>query len=309
MSDTAIVAREVSKTFRFLHKREVRALSDVHLSVPGGCALGIVGPNGAGKTTLLRILLGLLRPDRGAVHLFGMPPSAFSAKSRVGFLPELFSFHSLLTGRAVLLLLGRCSHLSEESLNLRITQWSERLGLAHALDRPFGSYSNGMKRRLGFIQSVLAEPDLLVLDEPVSGIDPEGRELILESISEECRRGATVLMSSHVIPDIERVCDRLVMIGSGVVLLEGRILDLIAMTEETWEITVSVARQEQITSLQAAGYELVRVSSEHAKAVLSAERREPFERLLRVLDVRVVGLAPGRRRLEDVYRTALDASA
>ncbi|MFN7966002.1 MAG: ABC transporter ATP-binding protein [Acidobacteriota bacterium] len=309
MSDNAITALNVSKTFRFLHKREVRALAGVDLVVPRGCALGVVGPNGAGKTTLLKILLGLLRPDRGEIQLFGAPPTACASKPRIGYLPELFSFHSHMTGRALLLLLGRCSEIDKESLSLSITQWSERLELSHALDRPFGSYSNGMKRRIGLIQAVLAKPDLLVLDEPLSGVDPAGRELIFDSLVEERRRGATTIMSSHVIPDVERACERLVMIGSGSVLLEGQITDLVAMTDETWELTVTIARQEQAVSIGAAGYELAHFSPTLARVVCNAGRRDTLERLLRDLDVRIVGLAPGRRRLEDVYRRALDASA
>ncbi len=304
MSSIAVQTEYVSKTYRFLTRHEVRALVDVDLTVPRGSVLGIVGPNGAGKSTLLRILLGLIHPDRGTVRLFDLRPSNVFARKRIGYLPELFSFHGRMSGREVLLLLGRCSGVEEQPLRSAITVWAERLCVEKVLDRPFGSYSNGTKRRIGFAQAVLADPEILILDEPTSGLDPEGREVLFESIAHLHARGSTILISSHVLPDIERACDRLAVIKSGAVLLQGEIETLVSLPDRQ-EWTLVLTQPAQATALTNAGFAIS--GGDKGVVVLACpnDRREQLDRLLRELGIDVLSQRPTRRKLEELYLEAV----
>lgn len=210
-----IAVRDVSKTYgRF--GRRVRALDGVTLEVAKGETLGLIGPNGAGKTTLLTCLLGFLRPDRGAITIGGLPPDDLSVRARTGYLPERLGFDRELTGRTFLAFHWRLAGGDPKKAGVEIERAAEGVGLEReAIDRRLRGYSRGMLQRIGLAQALLRDPELLFLDEPASGTDPRGVALVRERILEARARGATIVLNSHQLPEVEKLCDRIVFIDGG----------------------------------------------------------------------------------------------
>jgi ABC-2 type transport system ATP-binding protein len=210
-----IAVRSVSKTYgRF--GRRVRALDGVSLEVARGETLGLIGPNGAGKTTLLTCLLGFLKPDQGSITVDGLAPDDLAVRSRTGYLPERLGFDRELPGRAFLAHHWRLAGGDPRRASAEVEAAAERVGLEReALKRRLRSYSRGMLQRIGLAQALLRDPDLLFLDEPASGTDPRGVALVRERILEAKRRGATIVLNSHQLPEVEKVCDRIVFLSEG----------------------------------------------------------------------------------------------
>jgi len=215
MKSRMIVVENVSKTYGRLGRR-VRALDGVSLEVARGETLGLIGPNGAGKTTLLSCLLGYLRPDAGRVTVDGKAPDDLAVRARTGYLPERLGFDRDLPGRAFLAHHWRLAGGDPKRAHVEGEAAAERVGLAReALRRPLKTYSRGMLQRIGLAQALLREPQLLFLDEPASGTDPLGVGLVRERIFETKARGATIVLNSHQLAEVERVCDRIVFLSEG----------------------------------------------------------------------------------------------
>ncbi|HWG36766.1 MAG TPA: ABC transporter ATP-binding protein [Terriglobales bacterium] len=191
------------------------ALERLDLDVRRGEVFGLLGPNGAGKSTTLKLLLGLARPTSGQARLLGIRISDFSARRRVGFLPEHFHFHDWLSGPELLRLHGRLFGIPQEVLRRRIPSLLERVGLAAHGVKPLRQYSKGMQQRIGLAQALVNEPDLIFLDEPTSGLDPLGRLLVRDIIAEQRARGAAVFLNSHLLGEVEVSCDRVAFLGEG----------------------------------------------------------------------------------------------
>jgi ABC-2 type transport system ATP-binding protein len=231
MSDTPVV--EIID----LHKRYREGLwrtpsgegvSGVNLSIGAGEVWALVGPNGAGKTTTLHCLLGLLQPDAGTVRLFGASPSIPAARARVGFASEIFFTYPHATAQRAMRFYGELSGMSGDALQTSTHALLQKLGLSASADRRAGRFSKGMTQRLGLAQSLIHDPDLVIWDEPTSGLDPEGRHHVADMLLELKQRGKTVLLSTHVLPDVERVCDHVAVIAQGKTLLQGPISELCA---------------------------------------------------------------------------------
>ena len=238
MAEPTITVERAVKTFRSgLRRRSVVALAELSLEVEPCSVVAFVGPNGAGKTTTMNLLLGLLTPDSGSISLLGQPPGSREARRQLGFLSEIFYTYPFLTARKTLALYGRLSGMSEEQLARRIPAQLERLGLGQAMDRKVGTFSKGMTQRLGLAQALLHEPRLLLLDEPTTGLDPQGRRLVAEIMHEEQARGTTVFLSSHILSDVERSCDRVIMLREGRVVLSETLASLTSASDE-WEVEV-----------------------------------------------------------------------
>jgi ABC-2 type transport system ATP-binding protein len=210
-----ISVQNVSKTFGRLGRR-TRALDGVSLEVRRGETLGLIGPNGAGKTTLLSCLLGFLRPDAGALTVDGLPVDDLSVRARTGYMPERLGFDADLTGARFLALHWRLGGGDRSRADAAVAEAADRVGLERAaLSRRLKTYSRGMLQRIGVAQATLRDPDLLFLDEPASGADPLGVAIIRDRILDAKRRGATIVLNSHQLPEVERVCDRVVFIDHG----------------------------------------------------------------------------------------------
>jgi ABC-2 type transport system ATP-binding protein len=215
--DLAICARGLSK--HYLHPWTLRrtvGLDALDLDVRPGEVLGLLGPNGAGKTTTLKLLTGLLQPTAGRAWLFDVPIESTASRSRLGFLPEQPYFYDYLNGVEYLELAGRLSGLSGHRAGERARHWLGRVGLGERPRLLLRKYSKGMLQRLGLAAALVHDPDLLILDEPMSGLDPFGRRDVRDLIAEQRERGVTVLFSSHILPDVEMLCDRVaIVIGGG----------------------------------------------------------------------------------------------
>ena len=226
VSPAAVGCRGLSKRFRGADG--VLAVDRLDLDVPAGSVFGLLGPNGAGKTTTLRLLTGLARPTAGAISIDGSPMAADGAARRsIGVLDQDPRYYGWMTGREVVELAGALQGLSPSEARARATGTLERVGLAEAAQRRVGAYSGGMRQRLGIAQALVAGPRLLILDEPVSSLDPAGRRDLLELIA-ELRASATVIFSTHVLADVERICDRVGIMDRGRLVVEGPLDDLLA---------------------------------------------------------------------------------
>jgi ABC-2 type transport system ATP-binding protein len=198
-----------------LLRRNVPALNGVSLTIRAGEAFGIIGPNGAGKTTLFGCLLGLLRPDSGRITIDDMPVDDIAIRAVTGFLPERLIFDRWMTGREYLAFHHALARLSSATRRSDVDMWLERIGLSGAATKVVRKYSRGMLQRLGMAQALLGAPQILFLDEPASGLDPEGVLLVRSLLLEQKRRGATVLLNSHHLDEVERVCDRVAFVREG----------------------------------------------------------------------------------------------
>ncbi len=219
MSDQAISISHLHKSYGALH-----VLRGVELDVAQGEIFGLLGPNGAGKTTLTHTVLGLLKPDHGTVRIFGHEDRE-KIGTRIGYLPERPRYHGQFTGREYLSTLGRLSDLSGKQLHDRVDAVVDVVGLGQAADRRIGTYAKGMLQRIGIAQAVLHEPELLIVDEPASGLDPGGQREMAGLLRTLGEAGHTIFLCTHQLTDVARLCDR---IG---VLVNGRIMETASLPE------------------------------------------------------------------------------
>jgi Cu-processing system ATP-binding protein len=218
---------------------KVQALRDVTCTLAEGETIALVGHNGAGKTTLIKLMLGLIRPDAGTVQVLGEDPAAgqFAARRSLGFLPENVSFNMALTGRETLGFYARLKRVPLDSVGALL----QRVGLGAAADRRIGTYSKGMRQRLGLAQALLGHPKVLLLDEPTTGMDPALRRSFYEIIAELREHGATVLLSSHALTELEGKADRVVILNRGAKIADGTIEDLRQIAQLPTRIRVRLA--------------------------------------------------------------------
>jgi ABC-2 type transport system ATP-binding protein len=216
MADVVMRAERLAKTFRlgFFRKR-VDAVKEVSFEVRRGEVFGFLGPNGAGKTTTLKMLMGLIFPTAGRAEVLGLPVPALAAKRRLGYLPETPYFYDYLTPEEFLDLVGALSDVPRAERRRRAHRLIGRVGLDHARGRPLRKFSKGMLQRVGIAQALMGEPELVVLDEPMTGLDPLGRKEIRDLMLELKKEGRTVLYSTHILPDVEMTCDRVAMVFAG----------------------------------------------------------------------------------------------
>ncbi len=205
----------------------VDAVSDLSLAVKEGEVLGFLGPNGAGKTTTMHVLLGFIEATGGTARILGTDVRRSIARRRIGYLPENPQMYRFLTGYELLYMAGRIFGMEGSRLRRRIGELLEMMGLTAAARRRISTYSRGMLQRIGLVEALIHDPDLLLLDEPTGGMDPLGRVEIREQIRKLKAAGKTIFFSSHELSEVERVCDRIVIIHNGRKLVEGRLEDLI----------------------------------------------------------------------------------
>ena len=237
MSEAVISVDGLVKNYRAGVRRSVvHAVRGISLTVPRGSVVAFVGPNGAGKTTTIHTALGFIKPTSGQVRVFGEPPGPNVAR-RIGYQPEIFYTYPFYTAHQALRYYGQLAGMSSSDLNKAIPPLLERMSLTDAGKRPISGYSKGMTQRLGLAQALVHDPELLILDEPTSGLDPEGRRLVLDIIGEEKARGRTVFLSSHILSDVERTCDEVVMVRQGQVVMADRIASFGAASQ-SWDIEV-----------------------------------------------------------------------
>jgi ABC-2 type transport system ATP-binding protein len=302
--EPAVRTRSLTKRFG-----SVVALDALDLDVPRGSIFGLLGPNGAGKTTTIRILTGLARASGGSAQVAGIDVSDDrpEVRRRMGYLDQDPRFYGWMKGRELLELSGRLAGISGPELKTRVRDTLARTGLAEAGERRIGAYSGGMRQRLGIAQAVLHKPELLILDEPVSSLDPEGRRDLLELI-EGLRGSATVVVSTHVLADVERICDRVAILDRGRLVTEGPLADLLeAHARPIFELVPApgaVAVDDLVARLRAASWATgVDVAAGTIRVTVSDAAAAAREILPLVVSCGVVlaSFEQARPTLEDVF--------
>ena len=296
----ALEADRLTKTYG-----AVRALDDFSIAIPAGGVFGVLGPNGAGKSTLFRIALGLVRPTSGSARLFGAAPGDITALRKVGAMIETPRYPAYLTGRDTLRMLALESGAQKRGIgNADVDGWLERVGIAHAADRSTSGYSVGMKQRLGLAAAFFTKPELVILDEPTSGMDPAGIQEIRALIVDLAKReGVTVILASHQLDEVRRVCERVAILSKGKVVAEGGVAELTA-GEARLRITASPIAQV-LSVLGARG------AADGPDAALADIRRDEAPALIRALVEAGVEITEARWReadLEGVYLKTLETA-
>jgi len=251
MSESAVLnAKHLTKTFHVGFWRErVEAVRDVSFSVRENEIFGIVGPNGAGKTTTMNMMTNLIFPDAGSVELFGTPIGRAEIRRRLGFLPEVPYFYEHLTVTELVRYYGALHGMARSEVNARLDDLLELVGLQDARDRPLQGYSKGMRQRAGIAQALINDPDLVILDEPQSGLDPVGRREVRDLILDLRERGKTIIFSSHILVDVEAVCDRVAVMHDGQVVDITHLRDSNDQAERSIELTARGLSLETMESL------------------------------------------------------------
>ena len=227
-----IEARGLTKVFRdFWRRPRVRAVEGLDLSVRRGRIVGLLGPNGSGKSTTIKMLLGLLHPTAGSIAILGGAPQDTGVRRRIGYLPESSYLYRYLTARETLHFYGQLFNLAGNERRQRVEQLLAMAGLEEAADRAVGEFSKGMARRLGLAQALINDPELLILDEPTAGLDPLGCRRVKTLLTELVTRGTTILLTSHLLADVEHVCDRVLIMYNGSLRAEGTLKELLEEKE------------------------------------------------------------------------------
>jgi len=255
MNEPIIEASHLTKVFRdFWRRPKVRAVNDISFTVKPGEVFGLLGPNGSGKSTTLKMLLGLLYPTSGQLRVLGRSPRDVKTKARIGYLPEESYLYPYLTSKETLTFYGMLFDLPAGERRERLEQLFEMIGLRHARNRQVGEFSKGMARRIGLAQALINDPDLVILDEPTSGLDPIGCRQVKDLIQALAKRGKTILLSSHLLADVEDVCDRVAILYNGRIQALGTINELLEQRQQ-YRLTVPelppAAMQRILAAVQA----------------------------------------------------------
>jgi len=268
MSTPAVQIENISKFFPVpLRRQRVQAVKNLSLVVEPGQVYGLLGPNGCGKSTTLKILLGLVTPNSGRALVFGKDSREYRSRRDVGFLPENPYFHKFLTAAELLSFHGKICGLSGKKLTARIDELIDLVGLRDARDRRVGGFSKGMLQRIGLAQALVHDPGLIVLDEPTAGVDPAGSHQIRDLILDLKKRGKTVLLTSHLLEQVQEICDRVGIMARGEMIREGPLEDLVRVKNQT-EFVIENATPELTAQIQ----NLVAASSASLVAARQPER-------------------------------------
>ena len=303
VTDHVVQIENIRKVFRVgFWGRRVTAVDQLSLDVRRGEVFGFLGPNGAGKTTTLKMLMGLIYPTSGQARIFGHPVGDPAAKAKLGFLPESPYFYDYLTSHEFLSFYGHLFGLWGAALNKRVDELLELVGMTHARDLQLRKFSKGMLQRVGIAQALINDPELVVLDEPMSGLDPIGRKEVRDLIFRLKESGKTVMFSSHILHDAELLCDRVAMIMKGRLVACGQVSELIQQgaTQEV-EMVIDRLSPEGLEHLRVLATKVV-LNGERVMVVLSNQRQvdESLE-VIRAAHAKLVSLTPHKASLEDLF--------
>ncbi len=280
----------------------VHAVRDVSFELQPGQVLGYLGPNGSGKTTSIKCLLGLIQPTGGEIRLFGQPVSSPAARARVGYLPEHPYFYDYLKPTEVLDYVGRLYGIERSVRRKRIPELLERLGLGHASHRTLRSFSKGMLQRCGIAQSLISDPDLLIYDEPLSGLDPIGRKELRDLLSDLRAEGKSLFITTHVLSDIESICDSVVILDSGRTVAQGRLDDLLHRDRMESAALIAVPGDAAIAELEAIeGAAKLRMEGDLLRLSLPTSAVPALVKRVAEVDGRLIELHPRRDSLEELF--------
>jgi len=306
MTRNSLELEGLSKTYRlgFWLSRQVKALEGLDLTIEQGQVYGLLGPNGAGKSTTIKIVMNLVRATSGTARLFGKPPTDTETRRQVGFVPENPAPYEYLTGREFVQLAAHLGGVPRAEVARRSMEVLESVGMGRAADLQIRRYSKGMIQRVALAQAVVHRPPLLILDEPTSGLDPVGRRMVRDFILEERKRGTTVLFCTHIIPDVEALCDRVAVLVNGHRVREGRVADLLTAAVPQMELVIEGLSAERLRSF---GRTLDDVQQLEARLLVRAADAEAQALVAQVLQAggRISSMQPGKFTLEELFLQAL----
>jgi ABC-2 type transport system ATP-binding protein len=301
MAAIPIEAQGLRKVYRSrVRGRSIAALDGLDLRIEPGEVFGLLGPNGAGKTTTVKILLGLTLPSAGSARVLGRPVTDPESRRRVGYLPEGHRFPGYLTARQTLRIFGRMSGMGSAALDRRVGPLLERVGLSRWADVRVRKFSKGMTQRLGLAASLVHEPEVLLLDEPTDGVDPVGRREIRDLLQEEAALGRAILVNSHLLSEIERMCGRVAVLRAGRVAAEGRIDDL-TRTTSRYRLVASGVDERLLGAFREMGATIERVNGHFDLSARDLDHLNALVDRLRASGARLEELTPLRSSLEDVF--------
>jgi len=297
MTDIQLSVRDLQKTFHpGLFEAPVEVLKGLSFDVAKGEIFGFLGPNGAGKTTTIKAIAEIISPDAGEITVCGLPHTSLEAKKRIGFMSKSPYIYRHLTGREYLRFCGELLDLDRSGLADRISGVLDQVGMSGQADRTMGIYSKGMLQRVALGQALLGEPELLILDEPMSGLDPVGRRDVRDIILNQAAAGVTVFFSTHIIPDVEMICDRVAIVVDGTVRAIGAVSELVSDEAKGYEATfVGAVPSDLETPLEAH-----HVASGASWVRVTTENRDRLIQELGDRGAKVVSLEPVRATLEDL---------
>jgi ABC-2 type transport system ATP-binding protein len=303
----AVEARAIEKTYRlgFGARKQVRALKGLTLAIPPGEIFGLIGPNGAGKSTAIKILMNLVHASKGTATIFGRDVRSRGAREGLGYVPENPTPYEYLTGREFVTYSARLCGVPAGELTTRVGESLERVGLGRASDLRIRRYSKGMTQRAVIAAALASRPRLLVLDEPTSGLDPVGRRLIRDLILEERKKGTTVIFCTHIISDVETLCDRLAVLLAGQCVKEGTVASLLSGEAPKLEVMVAGMNAEAIS--QIAGTSDVRPAAERVLVTVSEANLKSLIEAVIKAGGQVLRITPTRFSLEDLFMKTLQS--
>jgi len=299
----ALAVDKLSKTFNSdFYVRKIPAVREVSFDIEEGETFGFVGHNGAGKTTTIKMLVGLIYPTSGRAEIFGRPLGDASTRQKIGFLPERPYFYEYLTAVEALNYYGALHGMKKAELKPRVGELLALMDLSDAAERPMKGYSKGMLQRFGMAAALIHDPAMVILDEPMSGLDPLGRGQIKEIIADLKRRGKTIFFSSHILSDVEQLCDRVALIAHGRIEVQGKVSELTRLyADNGYEIILGEELPPQtVEKFTAAGVAPDKIQDGFRVRVPREKKNEIME-MVRVCGGEILSMGPTRVSLEDVF--------
>jgi ABC-2 type transport system ATP-binding protein len=311
VAEALIRTDNLKKTFRQgFFMRRVEAVRGISFTVESGDIFGFVGPNGAGKTTTIKMLTGLIAPSGGSASLFGEPIPSRKALAKVGFLPENPYVYPYLTPSEFVEMCGRLSGLRGRTVRDRTRKVLSQVGILYAADRPVRKLSKGMLQRTGLAAALVADPELLILDEPMSGLDPVGRKEVRDLMLEERARGRTIFFSTHILSDVETLCDRVSILRRGVVVVSGALRDLVRREVQRTDVVLTDASEEFEAACQSEGHAAKRVAGRLVVGVVGEAQVAKLLRCALDAGLAIAEVVPRHETFEDLFhREAIDEQA
>lgn len=300
----AIVIEGLTKSFKsgWPGRPPVTALSGLSLSVRPGEIYGFLGPNGAGKTTTLKILMGLMKASGGKAEVLGKPAGDVHVRRQIGFLPEAPYFYDYLTAEEFLRFYGNLAGLGREDMGQRVTSLLELVGLSEARTRQLRKFSKGMLQRIGLAQALIHDPELVILDEPMSGLDPIGRKQLRDLILGLRDQGKTVFFSSHIIPDVEMICDRVGIVVQGKLLATGRVEELVNRGHtQSVEIVCEGIKVTDIAVIRATATRVLQRDHQCLVVLPGPDQLEMILEVIRTHGGKLVSVSPQKGSLEELF--------
>jgi len=285
--------------------RKVVALQDLDLEVKQGEIFGFLGPNGAGKSTTINLLMNLIGPTTGEASLLGIPVTEASSRKNLGYLPENPNYYGYLNARELLAMVGKIHGLDGGEIQRRSKEVLELLDLPTEKRRTISGFSKGMVQRVGLAQAIFHDPEVIILDEPMSGLDPPGRKLVAELMLKLRDQGRTIFFSTHILHDVEVICDRIGIITNGQLRFCGSLAEVISESFSSYEVALRRVSSEQVKTLQDKGFS-PKISEDKVKVEVLKEEIAAFVDTFLDQDMELAAIEPQRFTLEDFFMGFVD---